>query len=210
MLPHSERGDRLVQPVPTGLTSLDPQPRNRRGMDRIPVERTADLHWKQELDEYRLPVRVLDRSAGGMSLVLPQALSVGLLANVRWHGGTPVQAVVRYCRPSDLQFVAGLMDLPLQRRAADRRTRQEPAKLIWDDLHDGPMASTVRLLDVSSRGFRCFCDRSLPVPLVGCLATADWQYYGTTRYCLESDSGYLIGFQLIRADLSVEPGLLLG
>lgn len=210
MLPHSERGDGPVRPVSPEPISLDPPPKNRRAMDRIPVERTADLRWKQELGEYRLPVRILDRSAGGMRLVLPQALSVGLLANVRWDGGTPIQAVVRHCRPSDLQFVAGLMDLPVQRRAEDRRTRQEPARLIWDDLADGPMASTVRLLDVSSHGFRCFCERSLPVPMVGCLATADWQYYGTTRYCLDSESGYLIGFQLIRADLSVEPGLLLG
>jgi hypothetical protein len=189
---------------------MDLRPTNRRAIDRILIERTADLRWKEELDEYRLPVRVLDRSSGGMSLFVPQQLPIGLLANVRWDGGRPIQAVVRHCRPSDSQFVAGLMHLPVQRRAEDRRPRQQSAKLVWDDLLDGRMASTVRLLEVSSHGFRCHSDRSLPVPLVGCLATADWQYYGTTRYCRESESGYLIGFQLIRVDLSVEPGLLLG
>jgi hypothetical protein len=178
-------------------------------MDRIPVERTADLRWNKELDEYRLPVRILDRSPGGMGLILPRELPVGLIANVRWAGGAPIQTVVRHCRPSDSQFVAGLMHLPEQRRAEERRARGETAKLVWDDLLDGRLAATVRLLDVSSHGFQCYSPRSLPVPLVGCLATPSWQFYGTTRYCVESESGYLIGFQLIRADLSVEPGLLL-
>jgi hypothetical protein len=179
-------------------------------MDRIPVERTADLRWNQELDEFRLPVRILDRSPGGMGLILPQELPVGLIANVRWPGGAPIQAVVRHCRPDDLQYVAGLMHLPEQRRTEERRTRSETAKLVWDDLLDGRLSSTVRLLDVSSHGFQCLSPRSVAVPLVGCLATRSWQFYGTSRYCVETDSGYLIGFQLIRADLSVEPGLLLG
>ncbi len=207
MLRRVEPSDSLVQPVSIPLEGPDS---NRRGVDRIPVVRMADLQWKEQLDEYRLPVRLLDRSPGGMGLSLPQELPVGLIASVRWEGGAPVQAVVRHCRPSDAEFVAGLMHLPVQRRSEDRKTRHQTAKLVWDDLLAGRMAETVRLLDVSSHGFRCHSQHSLPVPLVGCLATPDWQYYGTTRYCVESESGYMIGFQLIRADLSVEPGLLLG
>jgi len=102
------------------------------------------------------------------------------------------------------------MHLPVQRRAEDRSARRQAAKLVWDDLLDGRIASSVELLDVSSHGFQCRSPRSLPVPLVGCLATTDWRYDGTTRYCPQTESGYLIGFQLIGTELSVEPGLLLG
>jgi hypothetical protein len=101
------------------------------------------------------------------------------------------------------------MHLPVQRRAADRKPVRKAGKLYWDDLFDGRLASPVDLRDVSSGGLRCDSPRSIPVPLIVCLATADWQYYGMTRYCAKSESGYTIGIQVIRAELADEPGLLL-
>jgi len=118
--------------------------------------------------------------------------------------------VVRHCRPSESQFVAGLMHLPVQRRASDRKPVHKAGKLYWDNLFDGRLAYPIELRDVSVGGLCCHSPQSVPVPLIVCLVTADWQYYGATRYCTKAGSGYVVGIQVIRAELSEEPGLLLG
>jgi hypothetical protein len=204
-----ERLVRLFWPDPEPLDQLVVSPAERRMASRIPVEREAMLSWNEQLGEHRLTVRLFDRSPAGLGLFLPEQLPVGLLANVRWDDATSIQTVVRHCRRNESQFVAGLMHLPVQRRAADRKPVRKTGRLYWDDLFDGRLASPVDLCDVSSGGLRCYAPRSIAVPLIVCLATADWQYYGMTRYCAKSESGYTIGIQVIRAELADEPGLLL-
>lgn len=199
---------RIFRPEPGSPERLDCAT-ERRFASRIAVDREALLSWSEQLDEHKVTVRIFDRSPDGLGLYLPQQLPVGLLTKVRWEGAPSIQTVVRHCRPNETQFVAGLMHLPVQRRAADRKPVRKAAKLYWDDLFDGRLASAIELRDVSSGGLCCHSPRSVPVPLLVCLATADWQYYGTTRYCAKSDSGYLVGIQVIRAELSEEPGLLL-
>lgn len=199
----------LFRPAPEPLAPGDFAATDRRIASRIAVEREALLSWSEQRDEHQLAVRIFDRSPAGLGLFLPQQLPVGLLTRVRWEGAHSIQTVVRHCRPNDSQFVAGLMHLPVQRRGADRKPVRKMAKLYWDDLFDGRLASATELRDVSSGGLCCYSPRSVPVPLLVCLATADWQYYGTTRYCAKSGSGYLVGIQVMRAELSEEPGLLL-
>jgi hypothetical protein len=204
-----ERLVRLFRPARERLDRLEFPPKERRQASRVEVEREAWLTWNQQRVEQRLAVRVCDRSPNGLGLLLPQELPVGLLAQVRWDDATAIQTVVRHCRAQESQFVAGLMHLPVQRRASDRKPVQKAGKLYWDDLFDGRLASAVELRDVSIGGLQCYSPRSLPVPLIVCLGTADWQYYGVTRYCTKVESGYVVGIQVIRAELSEEPGLLL-
>jgi hypothetical protein len=201
---------KLFGSAPEPLGRLDFNPTDRRAASRIAVEREASLSWNEQLKECRLGVRIFDFSPAGLGLYLPQQLPVGLVANIRWDESTGIQTVVRYCRAGESQFVAGLMHLPLQRRAADRKQIRKAAKLYWDDLFDGRMAFPAELCDVSSGGLRCHTASSIPVPMMVCLATADWQYYGMTRYCSKAESGYTVGIQVIRAELSEEPGLLVG
>jgi hypothetical protein len=204
-----ERLGRLFGSAPEPLGRLDFSPSDRRRISRIPVEREALLSWNERFEERRLVVRVFDRSPAGLGLLLPQELPVGLLAQIRWDDAAAMQTVVRHCRPRESQFVGGLMHLPVQRRAADRKPLQRAGKLYWDDLFDGRLATPIELRDVSYGGLCCYSPRSVPVPLIVCLATADWQYYGTTRYCAKSEAGYVVGIQIIRAELAEEPGLLL-
>jgi hypothetical protein len=200
---------RLFRPTREPRDPLDFRPKDRRLASRIAVEREALLTWNEQRDEQRLAVRVFDRSPEGLGLVLPRQLPIGLLAKIRWDDATAIQAVVRHCSARESQFVAGLMHLPVQRRAADRKPVQKTGKLYWDDLFDGRLASSVELRDVSIGGLCCQAARSIPVPLIVCLGTADWQYYGVTRYCTKVESGYVVGIQVIRSELSEEPGLLL-
>jgi hypothetical protein len=174
---------KLFGPAPEPLGRLDFSPTDRRAASRIAVEREASLTWNEQLKEYRLVVRIFDFSPAGLGLYLPQQLPVGQLANICWDESTGIQTVVRHCRAGESQFVAGVMHLR--------------------------MAFGVELRDVSSGGLCCHSPSSIPVPMIVCLATADWQYYGMTRYCAKSESGYAVGIQVIRAELSEEPELLL-
>jgi hypothetical protein len=204
-----ERLVRLFRPARESVDRLEVSPQERRLASRVAVEREALLTWNERLDEHRVVVQVFDRSPDGLGLVLPQQLPVGLLAKVRWDNATAIQTVVRHCRAQESQFVAGLMHLPVQRRASERKPIQKAGKLYWDDLFDGRLASAVALRDVSIGGLCCHAARSIPVPLIVCLGTADWQYYGVTRYCAPVESGYIVGIQVIRSELSEESGLLL-
>jgi hypothetical protein len=199
---------RILRPEPRALERLDFATERRIAL-RVAVDREAVLSWTERLDERQVTVRIFDRSPDGLGLYLPQQLPVGQLTKVRWEGAPAIQTVVRHCRLDDEQFAAGLMHLPVQRRANDRKAVRKPAKLYWDDLFAGRLASAIELRDVSRDGLCCHSPRSVPVPLLVCLATADWHYYGTTRYCARSESGYLVGIQIVRAELAEEPGLLL-
>jgi hypothetical protein len=202
---------RLFRPDPEPPDRVECSLKDRRTASRIAVEREALLCWNEQLKEHRLTVQLFDRSPAGLGLYLPQQLPVGLLAKVCWDDDAmSIQTVVRHCHRRESQFVAGLMHLPVQRRASERKPVHKEGKLYWDDLFDGRLASPIELCDVSIGGLRCHSARSIPVPLIVCLTTADWQYYGVTRYCTKSESGYTVGIQVIRAELSEEPGLLLG
>ncbi len=217
-----ERLVRLFRPAGKPLNRLDFRPTERRLASRVGVEREALLTWNERRVEQRLAVLVCDRSPDGLGLLLPRELPVGLLAHVRWDNATAIQTVIRHCSARkthgnapgrhcsapQAQFIAGLMHLPVQRRTSGRTPVQKTGKLYWDDLFAGRLASAVELCDVSIGGLRCYSPRSLPVPLIVCLGTADWQYYGVTRYCAKAGSGYVVGIQVIRAELSEEPGPL--
>ena len=201
---------RLFRPNPTTLPRLEFRPPERRATCRIPVSRNADLHWRNRLDERSLAVRVFDRSPQGVGVLLPQQLPVGLRAKIRWEGSEGIRTVVRHCRRSRGQFVAGLMHLPQERRVEDREPIGEMAELVWDDLLDGRVVSPVYLCNVSNGGFCCRSPRAVPVPLVVCLTTREWNYYGATRYCTGSGAAYTVGIELVRGELADELGFLPG
>jgi hypothetical protein len=207
-LPGAEWFGRLLRPNPTTLPRLEFKPPERRSACRIRVVRSAVLRWRSQLDERSLLVRVFDRSPEGVGVSLPQQLPVGLPAAIRWEDGELIQTVVRHCRRSHGQFVAGLMHLPHERRVEDREPLKETAELFWDDLMDGRVVSPVYLRNVSSGGLCCRSTRAVPVPLVVCLTTRDWQYYGKTRYCAHSGAGYSVGIELVSVEFSDEMGFL--
>jgi hypothetical protein len=201
---------RLFRPTPTTLPRLEFRPPERRTACRVPVDRAAFLNWRERLKDRSLTARLVDRSPEGVGVVLPQRLPVGLLAIIRWEGGSGIRAVVRHCRRSRGEFAAGLMHLVQERRVEDRELLDEDAELVWDDFADGRVVSPVHLRNVSRSGFCCRLPRAVPVPLVVCLTTREWQYYGATRYCTALDAGFAVGIELVPGELSDEMGLLPG